>query len=229
MPDFEYTPLTETTALDASSMNVRFAAAAAAINDVTAEATGPNCFSEAHLPSAVVDDIGHKWVLGTGGSHTYTLAGTGSSFRTINDAGTGVESNPLELTLSATHAIANAGPIGGILLMFDANVQRIRDGNTTSGLINADFRLQFYDGSWRTLTHTERTINSRGLSGTDLENQFVSVAIRTLIRTSDVVGSGVSKVRAQVACRDQGTADGTSEVILTQTHLTAFVLRSKRS
>ena len=231
MPDFDYTPLTETTELTDTSIDGRFAGAVATIGDLPAESVAPECFGAVHLPSAVVESgpTTHQWVTGT---HTYleTDMGVGwSNALPINaGGGAGPSGANLTLTFASSHTLANAGPIAGILVMVDVNVQRVEGVGGANALILADFRIAINDGSWRGITKTERHINDRGIDAAN-ENQLVSLSIRTLITAADITGGAVSAVRAEIALRRQTATPGNITVILRQAHITALVLRSELS
>jgi len=237
MADVTYDPLTETTALDAASVNDRFTGVTAAVNALMAESVQQMCFNENHLPSMVVQHL-HRWITGAP-THSYQEA---SGWTTIDNngdtGGLGSPAEDLSLDFSAGHTLANAGPIGGILVLVDINLQRISGAAAThTGADDAvaDFRIQIeYNSSWVTVDRTIRTVNARALGsdGVNLKNQFINVNLWTLITKADVATSHpVTKVRVQAIAReDTGGALVTNvTATLYQCHITALVLRSEKS
>ena len=239
MADITYDPLTETTALNAASVNDRFTGVTAAVNALMAESVQQMCFNENHLPSMVVEQL-HQWV-GASGVHNYreSVLGNGT-YATINNSGDAGGGTELALTFTGSgHAIVNAGPIGGILVLVDINMQRVGVvGSGDAHSSEADFRLQVqYGGSWYTLSRTERHVDVRNISRAAAldSNQFVNVNMWTLITTADDGGSNnITGVRAQVAAQDRRQAEGgltvgDVQVTLHQCQITALVLRSELS
>ena len=233
MPDFDYTPLTELTELTATSANSRFTGAANTINNLPAEAVAPKCFQTAHLPSAVVErgtGVSHRWVLGSGTPtiHTYLLSDLGSgAWIDVNNNGSSGGGTSATLTFANPVALANGGPIAGILVMADVNMQFL--GTTGGGSGGADYLANFRiawrqgGGAWTGINRSERHVNDRALG----HNQFVSVSLRTLILASD--NATIDSVRLETGITDQQSAGAAIKTVLRQCQITALVIRSEKN
>lgn len=233
MPDFDYTPLTELTELTATSANSRFTGAANTINNLPAEAVAPKCFQAAHLPSVVVEEgagVSHRWVLGSGTPpiHTYSEPTmTSGVFQVVSSNGDAGGGTTATLTFANPVALANGGPIAGILVMADINMQSLSKGGGANTDAFAGFRIAWQQGggSWTGIARSERYINDRGV---DSHSQHIDANIRTLIVASD--NATIDAVRLEVCVIDLDTATGTHvSTVLRQCHITALVIRSEKN
>ena len=228
MPDFDYTPLTELTELTATSANSRFTGAANTINNLPAEAVAPKCFQAAHLPSVVVEEgsgVSHQWVTGT---HTYSEPTmTSGVFQVVSSNGHAGGGTTATLTFANPVALANGGPIAGILVMADINMQSL---SVPIGGSNADilagFRIAWQQGggAWTGIARSERYISDRGV---DSHSQHIDANIRTLIVASD--NATIDAVRLEVCVVDQPGTQADITTVLRQCQITALVIRSEKN
>ena len=231
MAILDYIPLTETTELTGTSVNSRFTDVAATINALPAEAVAPRCFGDVHLPSTVVEKgtgVTHQWVTG---SHTYKETVLGSGVYAVvssnGDAGGGTTAT---LTFSGTVTLANAGPIAGILVMADVNLQALSSTSSANANILAGFRIAYTangGSSWTGITRTERHVSDRGIDGVADHAQHVDVSIRTLITVAD--NATIDGVRLETTVIDQLSAKTEILSTLRHCHITALVIRSELS
>lgn len=227
MPEVTYTPIREAEALDAGSLNDRFASVQAGINDLPESSVGSGAFNENHLPSLVVDQES----VGFGASnHVYdqTHGTFPASWAVINSSGGAGGGTDLLVDFGSDMDLSSGAGQEGLLVLCDIHVAKLQYDNGTSGvhLPVAFFRLQARPngGAWVDIDRTERFVDA---ANTDADaglvyDQWYRVPIRTLLTASDLMD--VQEIRAQVSLTP-GTDPPLAEITLREVRLTAILLR----
>ena len=237
MAEISYESIEEQEAFTTASLNNRFSAGAnavqTAINDLEGDALSPGSFNENHLPSLVLFRGGAA----QSAEVTYTFATSPwpGTWVGIDDNGEGGGGTPFEIDLGSLYNLSS-GQAQGVFVLADLYVRHVRQNATTyDDLDGVAFRIQAYNGaSWETISRTERFVSAQiygGVAAAAARSINTKVPIRTLIRATDIAGSGggtansVEKIRVQVAVHSDDGATNVTATLRTR-YLTAIILQS---
>jgi hypothetical protein len=233
MPTFDFDGLEEGAAFTAASVNTPFTDARAAVNALETSAFADGGLHAYNLPSITAESA--TTALAPTAAHSYTnvypgydtdtfppSAGTG--WQVVNSGGTN-----LRASLPGSRSLSGADNIRAILVL--ANVEVFKVAADESQNHQAAIALMYLDGSgtWRILPRTERFVgNANGDTGdvNDENKIWRDVAIRTLIRSSDLTehGGSIRGVQVVVSCNDSIVAWTSPSVSLWRGRITMIPL-----
>lgn len=218
MADITYTPLEETTALNADSLNSRFSdptgSVREAVNALEPDAVAPGALNHHHFLSGLVMNSRQAVVGSSSASHTYTRAQTGANYLPFNTAGGAGSGTSLQFTGMHQTLSDSGGPsnVAGILVLADLHLFRVYDPTEPAADrydIDAGIsaRIEYEVASvWYSIDRSQRWVSSQIATSRDtawyMRGQQVKIPIRTLIVASDIFGGGeVTGIRATVNVR----------------------------
>ncbi len=196
---YDWTRLTETTIINAASLNSRFDAVRNEMNALEDVCVQPRALHRTHLPTTVLSK-GRAEIISPI-SHTYTNVaepypgyGLSAGWKVINTNGSLGTGTPLSITLSSAVNLSQQTRFGGILVLANVHAIAFTGAGVTVGTYQASamFAIQYQiSGTWYTLGRSERFLSAEtNADGTSQLALFKDVPIRTYIKYADVAGKG---------------------------------------
>lgn len=233
---YDWTRLTESTAITANSLNDRFTNVRNELNALESLSVAPRSLHREHLPTTVRAKGRAEIISATNHTYTSTAApypgyGIGTGWVVVNTNGGGGGGTALSITFAQPVNLADTDLYGGILVMANVHMITMTEGGGTVGLFDASamFAIQYrISGTWYTLGRTERFFSAdTNEARTSQIAVFKDVPIRTYITYADVTGKGneqVTDVRMVTSINNVTLAVKT--LALRQGQITALALRA---
>lgn len=226
----EWTKISEGDAVTDQKLNNTFASdlASAGVNALAADDIARGALRFENLGGSV----GQTEVAGlTPSSGTLTINPTGTTIAVTATHPTfaAIDGTNLDITFTAMDlGMAETERVAAILVLCDLEVQRATYSAGSAPENCAAARIEWYDGSsWNAIGRSERSIPCYHY-GTNNQETYRTISIRTLITDTDIGASQISKIRP-AACFNpgSGTVSSGQSVTFRRCRITVLFLHSQ--